>query len=614
MKTKVVFFRKLISNMADNVDHSSNGGESSPNIAQNSDSDAEFSGFEDQEAIRRGAVLVTAPMSDYAPNNDPVYPIDEENGWGKEDTLPIVAPFSKTSKLNSDMDSSDPIDFFKLFFRDSMFQLIKDQTNLYAQQRMASETISQNSRYKSWTPVSDPDIKNFFSLVICMGLIHKTDIEKYWSTTDINSTPYFNQRMPRDRFLSILCNLHLVNNETDDRTDPLFKVRPMVTHTSETFSTVYTPEEYLSFDEATCPWKGRLRFKVYNPAKPCRFGIKLFQVCEAQSGYCCGYDIYAGKGAQNAGDMCEILELDPNLTQTTKIVIGVLAKCGLLEAGYRVFMDNYYTSPELFTELDLLETYACGTLRVNRKGVPDAIKRKTKLVQNEVIYRRNGNLLAVKFHDKRDVHVLSTFHEATMAVLNKRVYGTDQNVTKPTPIVDYIKHMGGVDLSDQFNHYNTVMRKTTKWWKKLFFHLLNVCIVNAYSMYLKFSDDNPKKSHYEFRMRLVQALATEAGTRDIAQDARRRRGEEVPQRLTQRHFPEYIPAKPGAKRARPIRDCFACNVKKSERVGAKRNGTSFWCPDCKVPLCIPDCFKTFHTHNYRRILCGQGQGSSSDSD
>lgn len=122
--------------MADNVDHSSNGGESSPNIAQNSDSDAEFSGFEDQEAIRRGAVLVTAPMSDYAPNNDPVYPIDEENGWGKEDTLPIVAPFSKTSKLNSDMDSSDPIDFFKLFFRDSMFQLIKDQTNLYAQQRM----------------------------------------------------------------------------------------------------------------------------------------------------------------------------------------------------------------------------------------------------------------------------------------------------------------------------------------------------------------------------------------------------------------------------------------------------------------------------------------------
>lgn len=50
-----------------------------------------------------------------------------------------------------------------------------------------------------------------------------------------------------------------------------------------------------------------------------------------RSGYCCGYDVYAGKGAPNSGDLCEVLELEPNLTQTTKIVIGVLAKCGLLE-------------------------------------------------------------------------------------------------------------------------------------------------------------------------------------------------------------------------------------------------------------------------------------------
>ena len=304
------------------------------------------------------------------------------------------------------MDSTGPIDYFKLFFKENMFQLIKEQTNLYAEQHIDRGNLSPNSRFSSWTPVTDSEVKNFFSLVICMGLVHKTHIEKYWSTSPVNNTPYFSARMPRDRFLCILYNLHLVNNELDDRTDPLFKVRPMISHTSETLSSVYTPEEYLSFDEATCPWKGRLRFKVYNPAKPCKFGIKLFQACEARSGYCCGYDVYAGKGAPSAGDLCEALDLDPGLTQTTKIVIGVLAKCGLLEAGYRVFMDNYYTSPKLFTELDLLGTYACGTLRVNRKGVPDAVKRKRKLQQNEVIYRRNGNILAIKFHDKRDVHML----------------------------------------------------------------------------------------------------------------------------------------------------------------------------------------------------------------
>ena len=601
--------------MADIGNNDEASGESSPNIVPSSASDGEFSGFEDQEAIRRGAVLVETPMSDYAPDNDQEFPIDIESGWGKNDSPPVVAPFTRQSKLNIEMDSTGPIDYFKLFFKENMFQLIKEQTNLYAEQHIDRGNLSPNSRFSSWTPVTDSEVKNFFSLIICMGLVHKTHIEKYWSTSPVNNTPYFSARMPRDRFLCILYNLHLVNNELDDRTDPLFKVRPMISHTSETFSSVYTPEEYLSFDEATCPWKWRLRFKVYNPAKPCKFGIKLFQACEAQSGYCCGYDVYAGKGAPSAGDLCEALDLDPGLTQTTKIVIGVLAKCGLLEAGYRVFMDNYYTSPELFTELDLLGTYACGTLRVNRKGVPDAVKRKRKLQQNEVIYRRNGNILAIKFHDKRDVHMISTFHEATMAVLNKKVYGTDLNVTKPQPVVDYIKHMGGVDLSVQFNQYNTVMRKSQKWWKKLFFHLLNVCIVNAYCMYLKFSEDVSKMSHYEFRMGLVQALANESGSIDIPQVPRRRRTEEVPERLTGRHFPEYIPAKPGAKRAKPIRNCFACNVKKSERVGAKRNGTAYWCATCKVALCIPDCFRVFHTHkHYRHILCGEGQEVSSDSD
>jgi hypothetical protein len=37
------------------------------------------------------------------------------------------------------------------------------------------------------------------------------------------------------------------------------------------FPDVYSPERDLSFDEAICAWKGNLRFKVYNPAKPTRF-------------------------------------------------------------------------------------------------------------------------------------------------------------------------------------------------------------------------------------------------------------------------------------------------------------------------------------------------------
>jgi len=87
--------------------------------------------------------------------------------------------------------------------------------------------------------------------------------------------------------------------------------------------------------------------------------------------------------------------------------------------------------------------------------------------------------------------MISSFHEAKIAVVNKTNFATNSPVMKPTCIVDYVKNMGGVDLSDQLNQYNPVIRKSKKWWRKLFFHLFNVCIVNAYQLYLKFSPSKP---------------------------------------------------------------------------------------------------------------------------
>ena len=71
---------------------------------------------------------------------------------------------------------------------------------------------------------------------------------------------------------------------------PLYKIRPFV----ELIKANFNPGQDLSIDEAMIGYKGWIFFKQYMPAKPTKWGIKVWEMCEADSGYCDSFDIYAG--------------------------------------------------------------------------------------------------------------------------------------------------------------------------------------------------------------------------------------------------------------------------------------------------------------------------------
>ena len=60
--------------------------------------------------------------------------------WTEEDPGASYGPFNGNPGLNIQPDSNDPIDFFQLFFEDSMFTRIANETNNYTRQRIRNRT------------------------------------------------------------------------------------------------------------------------------------------------------------------------------------------------------------------------------------------------------------------------------------------------------------------------------------------------------------------------------------------------------------------------------------------------------------------------------------------
>ena len=397
--------------------------------------------------------------------------------------------------------------------------------------------------------------------------------------------------MGRINFERILSSIHLSDN-TLVSTDPLVKLKPFIDMCDRNFLHVYKSNTNISVDEASCKWKGRFSHKVYNPRKPLKFHIKLYQVCEGDSGYVIAFEVYVGKANSACIEMSK--SLDTMVNDTTKLVLGLLEKGQLLDKGYKVFTDNYYTNPELLLECFYRQTFGTGTVRGNRKNMPKAVVR-AKLKKEESCFCRNGELLCIKWWDKCQVIVLTTINDAVEVVWKHDHHGNTQ--LKPKAFVEYTSNMWVCDLSDQLMTSYCMLHRSVKWWRKLFFRMLSLLLNNAYVLHKKFGVK--PLAHNVFLEHSVQYLLNESLGNATTKVMRKRPAEmSTSCQFEGHHYPVHITKCSGSKIG--SKKCSACNFGKKElfahdfTISLKCKLTSYQCDVCKVPLCIELCFKTYH--------------------
>ena len=510
-------------------------------------------------------------------------------------------PFQRQSGLrNAVPDNATAIDFFNLYVTDRIIQKICDETNRYANQFIQAQSgnLKPHSIVHDLRDTDVPEMKTFLGLCILMGVINKPRIWMYWSKDALYSTPLFSQLMSRNRFLVLNKFLHFQDNQDptynplDPNRDRLFKIRDIMDMLKERFKSVYYPPENITVDESLVLFKGRLHFKQYIRTKRSRFGIKFYEL-STSDGILLDFILYQGNIEPSL-----VQPPGENWLQTERIPLTLIDP--FLDKGHTLTIDNFYTTPRLAKYLLDRKTKTVGTIKPNRKLFPKDFPKNTDIPKGSAVFKHHSNILAIKYRAAQNkaagkpkvVHVLSTKHNTTMKNTGRRDHEGNV-IQKPEAIIYYNKNMGGVDKIDQQLHSISVIRKTFKWYHKVFFRLLSVAMLSSHKIY---KERGGKNDFLQFVHEIVESLVENSP--QLQDNARSARKNDNLVRLTGRHFPAQLLYEGQAKKKKHNpKQCRVCYAKGKRTEAGHIIRSNYFCEDCpeKPGLRIAECFRIYHT-------------------
>ncbi|KAM9811769.1 piggyBac transposable element-derived protein 4-like isoform X2 [Syngnathus typhle] len=512
-----------------------------------------------------------------------------EAGWEPNQFSFTASPGPRSAA--AELDSTSPADFLELFLTAELLQQIADWTNSYATRYFQAQSERlPHSRSCGWKPVSVAELKTLFGLTFITSYVKKPTISLYWSMDEVDATPHFGRTMPRNRF-QLIWKFFKFNNTTPlDNNDKMYKVRPVLDYIVEKFKEMYQPGQNICIDEGMMLCRSRLSFRVFNPKKNIKYGIKSYILCDSATGYC--------------------FNLQPDVKETpmtSEIVFSLLDR--LPGYGYTLYMNESYNSVAMCELLLGAETNICGKLKNNR-GEPKIFRKVTKneLGVEDKVTRHNKRVMVVAWQGKLYV---TTCHKDILKEVPQKGQKDEGPSSKPECVAAYNSSMTGVQKLDQKITYYPFVRKSTDWSKKFVAYLFQLCMFNAHVIYrarhpeeritlLEFMR-SVVKSWTVKRYVLAQVRKDEEGTFERCGDlVAHRPCKRAPPRTDPdsrldgqlaKHRLEYVTT---ASRSvdPPKRSGRRCRV--CARRGLRKD-TRMWCVSCCVALHPGECFTAYHT-------------------
>ena len=293
-----------------------------------------------------------------------------------------------------------------------------------------------------------------------------------FGTDEMYAEPWLRKVTTRLRFEAFLRQLHFEDSmdvrgekyegSVDYRPNGVPKVGLLL----EMFRTrcmLFRPESSLSYDEATAKYGGRMtklkhlqsKYKPYD-------GVRIYSLNGSKSGYTMNFRVDLRDGSSNEDMMSSVLS-------------------PLQGKGYTVWGDNAFVSVAMLRKCKEWKLNFAGTTRTTF-GFPRALIDETLDAGEWRWMMTADGLLAAYWSDVGFVKLMSNFHKPDEGLVYRRMTGQADRVARTAPEVGvgYNGGMGGTDLNDWMRGLYTAARIGKKWWKCLFFWVMDASMINAF--------------------------------------------------------------------------------------------------------------------------------------